>query len=202
MMNAIRAGALCGLLLLAFPAEAAHNFQLKGQNELCGGIGFQTGLSNYTPGGFKWFNDYSREMSTLVWLNVQFNVTIGEGWGGGWGTCYDNRGGPYNCWHGNDHFGGNAVETAVGVKLKWRVRAIPLQIHAKFGGALDGVFWGDVKGVAFGFRGGVGARYFILPTLGVGGELVHTLGPSFLNSNVGTQIYATFDFNAGVEWRF
>jgi len=89
------------------------------------------------------------------------------------------------------------------VKLKWRVRTIPLQIHAKFGGAFDVLFlWQDYTGVAFGFRGGAGVRYFLVPTLGVGVELVPTFGPAFINHGVGAEFYATIDFNVGVEWRF
>jgi hypothetical protein len=59
-----------------------------------------------------------------------------------------------------------------------------------------------VKGVAIAFRGGAGVRYFFVPTFGVGAELIHTIGPAILNHDVGVELYATIDFNVGVEWRF
>ncbi len=166
-------------------------------------MGFAAGITDWSPGGFKWFNDYSRELSQLVWLNFQLNVTAGGG--GGWGCAYDRFGRPFDC-HDYRHFGGNALELGAGVKLKWRVRAIPLQIHAKLGGVLD-FLWLNYPsdgywGTAFGFRGGAGVRYFFVPTFGLGAELVHTIGPAIINHDVGGAVYATIDFNIGVEWRF
>lgn len=204
-------------LLSASPAEAARNFQLKGSNELGGGIGFAGALTDWTPGGFKWFNDYSRKLTELVWLNVQFNITVGED--DHWGErCWWDRG-HYRCeyYEHGGHFDGYAIELAVGAKLKWRLRNVPLQFHAKFGGAFDILVFGEdrwvhpsdpdygdrVMGFAFlAFRGGFGVRYFFVPTFGLGAELVPTLGPSWINHNVGMEFYASIDFNIGVEWRF
>lgn len=196
---------LLTMLLLACPAKAARNFQLKGKNALNGGIGFAAGLTDWSPGGFKWFNDYDRELGKLVWLNVQLNVSTGGGWGGGHQECgYDARG-RWRCWWvgGYSHFGGTALEAAIGVKFKWRLRPVPLQFHAKIGGAIDGLFlWGDYKGAAFGPRGGFGIRYFFVPTFGLGSELVWNIGPAFINNGVGAEVWSTLDFNVGVEWRF
>lgn len=196
--------ALCTLLLslgAASTAEAARNFQLRGKNDLCGGIGFGAGLTDRTPGGFKWFNEYSREISRLVWLNVPFNVTVGD-YGRRWGGwCYDRFGRPYNCgWAGG--WGGVSLDLGFGVKLKWRATRIPLQFHAKMGGILTPLFWEWAKGVAFGYRGGFGIRYFVLPMLGVGAEFIHSIGPAWVNNNVGTGVYASIDFNTGIEFRF
>ncbi len=185
-------------------AEAAKNFQLRGTNEISGGIGFAAGLTDWAPGGFKWFNDYSHALGKLVWLNVQLNVSVGSQ--SGWGWCYDSHGRPYRCdnyyggWH---HFGGNALETAIGVKLKWRLRSVPVQFHVKIGGILSGLFlWNDVKGIALGPRGGFGFRYFFVPSFGLGAELLWTIGPAWLNNSVGWQLYSTLDFNIGVEYRW
>jgi len=79
--------AVLASLLLASSVQA-RNFPLQGNNELCGGIGFAADLTHWAPGGFKWFNDYSRKLSELTWLNFQLNTTAG-GTGG-----YD-----YYCWY-------------------------------------------------------------------------------------------------------
>ena len=43
----------------AAPADArVKNFQFAGKHELSGGIGFGAGFTDFSPGGFKWFNDY------------------------------------------------------------------------------------------------------------------------------------------------
>lgn len=194
-------------LLGSLPAGAVRNFQLKGKNELCGGIGFAANITDWAPGGFKWFNDYSRKLSRRTWLNIQFNIVAG-GRGSGW--CYDRHGRPYHCGYG---WGGYAFEFAVGAKMKWRLQKIPLQFHAKFGGAFDillfddyyynAPYYEDYTGVAFGFRGGFGVRYFFLPEFGVGAELmIPTIGPAIINHGIGAEVYAAIDFNVGVEWRF
>jgi len=194
-------------LLHGEPAHAARNFQLKGSNELSGGIGFAADLTDWTPAGFKWFNDYSRKLTELVWLNFQLNFVLGGD--RGHGGCYRDRWGYWHCddWHGWD---GYAIELGFGVKLKWRLRNIPLQFHAKIGGMIDVLFfeWGDFEGadytgVAFGFRGGFGIRYFFVPSFGIGAELMlPTIGPAFFNHDIGAELYAAIDFNVGVEFRF
>ena len=198
-----------GLVLLLgvlWPTESrARNFELRGKNEICGGIGFAGSMSEYTPGGFKWFNDSSRKLSQRTWFNAQFNVVLGGD--GGRHCYYDNRG-VWRC-DNRHHMGGYALELAAGVKLKWRLRKIPLQFHAKFGGAFDLLVYDrgwvtedDLVGVAIGFRGGFGVRYFFLPTLGVGAELIPTFGPAFFEDPVGAEFYGAIDFNTGIEWLF
>jgi len=203
---------ICALLAagLTWPRTVeARNFELQGRNELCGGIGFAGDVTDWTPGGFKWFNDYSRKLSERTWFNVQFNVVTGGG--GGTNCHYDNHG-VWRC-DNRYHWGGYALEFAAGVKLKWRLRKIPLQFHAKFGGALDLLIFDDwywdayhdsLVGVAIGFRGGFGVRYFFLPTLGVGAEFIPTFGPAFFGTDPGpgAEFYGAIDFNTGIEWRF
>ena len=87
--------AILGALLAAQTAEA-RNFQIKGKNELCGGIGFAGSLTDWTPGGFKWFNDYSRKLSKRTWFNVQFNIVFCGGGCRRWD--WDNNGACETAW--------------------------------------------------------------------------------------------------------
>jgi hypothetical protein len=189
-------------VLLPGAASGAKNFQLRGDNELSGGVGFAASFNQWTVGGFKWFNDYSRRLTKLTWLNFQFNIATGDDYGGR--NCWYDHNGKLRCAN-DDHYrwGGTAFEFAAGVKLKWRLKKIPLVFHAKLGGAFGiELLWSDITGFAFGFRGGFGIRYFFLPTFGVGAEIVPTFGPVFLTDGFGAEFYGAIDFNAGVEWRF
>jgi len=205
---------LCPLVMLlvglSTPASAARNFPLTGKNELSGGIGFVAGITSYSPGGFKWFNDYSRELTSArgkspgVWFNAQLNLSTGGHSYWGPANCkWDPVAQRYYDCKGHNSIGGTALELGAGVKLKWRLRQIPLQFHAKLGGVLDLLWLYEAFGVGIGFRGGFGVRYFVVPSLGVGAELMlPTVGPAFFNHNHGVNVFATVDFNMGVEWRF
>ena len=185
-------------LLSASPSRAL-DVTPKGDNAVSGGFGFQAGLSDWAPGGFKWFNDYFRRLNRLVWLNFQINATFGD---------LDDR----HCWYdngGNKHcdyrrWDGNQVDFVAGVRLAWLMKKIPLLIYAKLGGAVDLLLYGfDYTGIAFAFRGGVGARFFFLPNFGVGAELLSALGPSIIADGPGAQFYASLDFQViGVEYRW
>lgn len=179
-------------------AAAVANFPITGNYELDTGIGFAADLTDFTPGGFKWFNDFGMRMTNDQWLNFQFNVTAG---GHGDSYCWWENNHEYRC---NDvHFHGTSLELGGGVKFKWRAMPIPLQIHAKAGGALDILFLPyDVNGLAVTFRGGGGVRYFFTPTFGAGAELMLSIGPSFVGNDVGVGLYSTIDFNMGIEWHF
>jgi hypothetical protein len=172
-----------------------------GKNAVNGGFGLQVGMSyDWAPGGFKWFNEYNRELSEHVWLNTQINLTLGNSRSHCW---YDNQGN-YHCDERyNDYrWGGRSLEFAVGPKLRFPLDKIPLVIDAKLDGFLDVLFFGDgYTGVSTGFRGGVGVHYFIFDNLGIGAEIMCNLGPYFMEGYVG--FYATLDFQIlGVEFRF
>jgi hypothetical protein len=196
----IATAVLTGALLLP-PTEArAASYRLKGKNAVAGGFGFQVGLFDWAPGGFKWTNEYLRNLSRHVWLNVQFNATFGD---------MDDR----HCWYDDyqhrwrctdGRWDGNAIELAVGPNIRFEAKNIPLVIDAKLGGAFEVLFFGnDYAGVAFGFRGGVGVHYFLFENLGVGPEIQITMGPAFLDSDLGVEPYGTFDAQIiGVEYRF
>ena len=188
------------LVLMLHPASVQSARKVAtGDNEVAGGFGFQVGIPNYSPGGFKWFNDYSRGLSERVWLNLQFNVTLGNVhdehcW-------YDER---INRWRCTDsHWDGNALELAIGPKLRFPVSRIPLIIDAKLGGAFEILFFGgDYAGVGLAFRGGVGVHYYLFENLGVGAEIMFNFGAAFIQ-DLGAEFYGTFDFQViGVQFRF
>ncbi len=191
---------IIGLLVLLFALPLkAQTVALGADNAISGGFGFQAGLSNWTPGGFKWFNDYSRKLSQLVWLNFQANVTLGD---------TDDR----HCWHDDKHhrhcdynrWDGSQVDFVIGVRLSWYLSKLPLEIYAKLGGAVDLLLLGfNYTGIAFGFRGGVGANFFFFPNFGVGLALLTTLGPSVISNGPDAEFYCAIDFQViGVEYRF
>lgn len=190
--------ALASLLWLVVPNDAAAQ-KPSGKNAVNGGFGFQTGLSRWAPGGFKWFNDYNRELSKMVWLNMGLNATVGNA---GRDRCwYDNRRDRWVC--ENRHWDGNSIEFVLGVRLRFELKKLPLVIDAKLGGASDIIFFGGEYGAAtFAFRGGPGVHYFFFDNLGVGAEFTFTLGPAFTRPE-GPEFYAAFDFQViGIEFRF
>ena len=186
---------LSGIGLAPSTADAAR---IPGKNELAGGFGFQVGFSNWAPGGFKWFNDYSRRITDLVWFNVQFNIALGD--------THDDR-----CWYDGHrwrcydrHWDGNALELAFGPKLRFELSKIPLVIDAKLGGAFETIlFGGEYAGVGFGFRGGAGFHYYFFENFGVGSELMFTFGAAVITDDVGAKFYSTFDMQIiGVHFRW
>jgi hypothetical protein len=185
-------------LSAVLPAHGrVRNHKIEGEHELSGGIGFNASLSAYGPGGFAWFNEYGYHLKGIVWLNLQLNVIAGETRG----HCKYQS----NKWSCDDKYyaeGGTGLESIAGVKLKWRLRKIPLQFHAKFGGGPMLVWWGDFYGAVVALKGGGGARYFVVPTLGVGMEITTAFGPAFYRYDLGTRFYGALAMNLGVEWRF
>jgi len=99
---------------------------------------------------------------------------------------------------------GDAIELGVGVKLKWDIQGIPLQVSGRFGGAVDLLLLGsDFVGVSAGFRGGAGVKWFFFPTFGVGPEVLLTVGPSFITENDSVEFYGAIDlYLISVEYRF
>ena len=189
------------IFLYSAGSAAAYRVQsipLDGSHELCGGIGFAAGVTDWTPGGFKWFNEYGLRLQEMTWLNFQFNVTLGDM---DHGHCWHDEKGKKHCEY--DSWDGDAVEFAVGVKLKWDLPRLPMQVFSKFGGAFDILLLADdYIGAAIGFRGGVGVRYFFFPTFGVGSEILTTFAPAIIEDH-DVEFYAAVDVHIiGVEWRF
>lgn len=191
--------ALVSLLSLSVIPIGAHAQNPSGSNAVNGGFGFQVGLTPWSPGGFKWFNGYSRELSDLVWLNAQVNLTMGDMdddrcW-------YDERRDRWVCNEGR--WDGTAVQFVLGVRLRWELQNVPVVIDCLLGGATDLLFFGyDWAGVAIGFRGGAGVHYFFFDNLGVGPTLNFLLGPAFTERD-GVEFFGEFDFQVlGVEYRF
>ncbi|MCP4604172.1 MAG: hypothetical protein GY847_27235 [Proteobacteria bacterium] len=189
----------CLLSLLFFLLPEAKAVTIEEENAISGGFGFQEGLGDWTPGGFKWFNDYNRKLGQRVWLNFQLNAIIGD---------MDNR----HCWRDErrhkdcyyGHWDGNGIDFVIGVKLSWYLSKLPIEIYTKLGGAADLLLLGfDYTGIAIGFRGGVGAHFFLLPNLGIGAEIITTFGPSFIADGPGVEFYGAVDFRViGVEYRW
>ena len=167
-----------------------------GENAVNGGFGFQLGLSDWAPGGFKWFNEYNRGLSEHVWLNAQINLSLGNRDR----NCWYDSGGNLHCT--GDNWSGNSLEFALGPKLRFPVSKYPIIVDAKLGGFLDLLFFNsDYSGVSTGFRGGVGVHFFIFENLGIGAELMCNMGPYIIDGYAG--FYATLDFQVlGVEFRF
>jgi len=182
-------------LLWTGPAQArvVKRYSPAHPNEISGGVGFAADLSAFTPGGFKWFNEYGRHLDGPTWINLQLNVTAGEG-----GRCYWSQGDVWVC----DGWRGSAMELVLGVKLKWRVAGGPVQLQTKLGAASELVWFNVYHGTALALRGGFGVRYFVVPQLSVGAELASALGPLFSRYGGGAELYAAVDLNLGVEWRF
>ena len=185
------------MLLYSSPvASAAKTVDPEGENAVNGGFGLQLGLSNWAPGGFKWFNEYNRGLSDHVWLNVQVNVSLGDRDRNCW---YDSAG---NLHCSGDNWSGNSLEFAVGPKLRFPVSKFPIIVDAKLDGFLDLLFFGsDYSGVSTGFRGGAGVHFFLFDNLAIGSEIMCNLGPYVIDGYAG--FYATLDFQIlGVEFRF
>jgi hypothetical protein len=190
---------LCSAMSATAYAETA--VAPEGKNSVNGGFGFQVGLSDWAPGGFKWFNEYNRGLSDYVWLNAQINLSLGNS-------------NARNCWYdsGNLHcsgarWSGNSLEFALGPKLRFPVSKFPIIVDAKLGGFLNVLFFDGYynnnryNGVATGFRGGAGAHYFFFDNLAVGSEIMFNLGASIMEGE--GRFYATLDFQIiGVEFRF
>jgi hypothetical protein len=192
--------AVCCTAATQSQAARRNTVSPEGKNSVNGGFGLQVGFTDWAPGGFKWFNEYNRKLSERVWLNAQFNLSIGNSRRHCW---YDNQGN-YVCDAGYTDYrwGGNSMEFAVGPKLRFPLDRIPLVIDAKLDGFLDVLFFHDgYTGVATGFRGGVGVHYFIFDNLGIGAEIMCDLGPSFMQGYA--SFFAILDFQIlGVEFRF
>ena len=164
------------VLLWAAGADA----QAPGNNELSGHIGGAVGITDSTPGGFKFASEYGRKISQLVWFNVQLNFVVGD--------------------EHSHHFGGDTIEMIAGIKLKFPTgRLLP---YAKIGGGVEIEFYGGDHGATgLVFRGGGGLKYFVIPQLAVGGEIVLTVGPNFVRHD-DTHAYLALDFLGGVEFVF
>ena len=191
-----RLGMALALVLGTAGLAHAHNF--TGNNELGGMIGGAINLSN-EPGGAKLFNEYGYRVSNISWFNLQLNFTFG----GNGQNCFVDRNGFVAC----DRFSGQEIEIIAGVKFKFQTRHEKLVPYAKVGGGLAFMFFPgpDNDGVAAVFRGGGGVKYYVVPSLAVGGEMDLEFGPGFFGcgrSCTDTTVFVGFDIAGGIEWNF
>lgn len=190
-------GTLLTSAALLRPSEARA--QSADRNAVNGGIGFQVGIPNWSPGGFKWFNEYARKLGRITWLDFQLNTTVGSMYGG---DCYTRPNGELYCEDG--HWDGGALDFVIGAKLRFDLSKVPVVIDAKMGGAFDLLFFGrEYAGIAFALRGGCEAHYFILDNLGVGGGIYMSVGPAVIAFDIGAQAFFAINMQLiGVEYRF
>jgi hypothetical protein len=186
------------LALVVATAGFAHAHNFTGNNELDGMIGGAINLAN-EPGGAKLFNEYGYRVSNISWFNLQLNFTFG----GNGRDCFIDRNGFVAC----DRFSGQAVEMIAGVKFKFPTRHEKLSPYAKVGGGLAFMFFPgpDNDGVAAVFRGGGGVKYYVVPSLAVGGEMDMEFGPGFFGCGrdcTDTTLFVGFDIAGGIEWNF
>ena len=197
-------GLLAASLLFALGATAATprtaNAFASGE-ELGFMIGGQAGLHEVTPGGFKLFLEYGHRFTERNWFNLQLNFAFGDR------GCYirpGNNRSPY--YYGCGNWSGSTIELIAGVKMKF-VRYGRLVPYAKIGGGINFVFFpfNGEKGIAPVGRGGGGVKYYVLPSLALGGEMNLAAGPMFAGCGPGCSdvtAYVALDFAFGLEWNF
>src|SRR5262249_25498877 len=122
---------------------------------------------------------------------------------GGGRDCFVDRAGFFAC----DRPGGEALGLLIGAKWKLQTHSERLVPYIKAGGGVAFLFWPSpysncVPPVA-GLGGGV--KYFVLPTVGVGGEMAAMLGPGLYGCGpycTTSTLYAAWTIMGGVEWNF
>jgi hypothetical protein len=184
---------------LILSTETGWSHKIKRQHdvhgsshELVGGVGLATDLSPRTPGGIKYFAEYGYHLRGPSWLNLQINFTNGSPT-----TC------PVQLCDDWARFEGRGLEIAAGAKIKWSFGRA-LQTHLKCGLAAELIWFDAYAGAAGGLRVGGGLRYFVLESVGIGGEAAAVFGPSFLHRRrlVPVDAYVAVDVALGVELRF
>ncbi|HJZ87667.1 MAG TPA: outer membrane beta-barrel protein [Polyangia bacterium] len=177
------------------PAVQAHNF--RGENELSGGLGGQVGMHD-SPGGGLFAAEYGYRLSQITWLNLELDMAFGGG-----RDCFVDRAGFVTC----DRFGGEALDLIAGAKWKFVTRNEHLVPYLKVGGGLAFLFFPgpDNDAIAPIVRVGGGLKYFVLPNLGVGGEMSAAFGPGIYSCGPGCStgdLYAAWNIMGGVEFNF
>jgi hypothetical protein len=210
MRTFIRFGIVIGFLVggvavaQAQPLGVSRAARLAGKNEISTQLGFQGGLGGATPGGAKLFFDYARQLSPIVWLNVQVNPMFAVAAG----RCVDRFGFTYDC--GIVGGNGHAVDALVGVKLKFPQSRAPIVPYAHVSGGVVGIFnrpYND-NGAAVVARFGGGFRWFVTPHVGLGAEMAFTLGGAFYSESCAgcrdahNEFYRAIDMGFGAEFVF
>src|SRR5579884_3900770 len=140
-------------------------------DELSGNVGGQVGLHD-SPGGGMFGAEYAHRVSRDAWFDAMVDGTFG-----GNRVCFVDNAGFMDCGAAS----GQSLCLIAGVKWKFHTRNERLVPHAKIGGGLAFLFFpgADNDGIAPVVRGGGGLKYFVLPQLGIGGEMTATFGPGF-----------------------
>jgi hypothetical protein len=178
------------IILSTGAASAQHPAALD--NEISVHLGGAIGLTDWTPGGFKMETEYGRRLNRHLWFDAQLNFVVGDQ-GPRWNDYYDCR----------DYANGSDLELIAGVKFKFPSRA--LVPYGKIGAGLAFSWCHSMNiGTALVARGGGGLKYFVLPQLGIGGEMNLMLGPHFTRDWTGDNValFLALDIMVGVEFLF
>jgi hypothetical protein len=186
---------------VAYGQARYHHQSASADNELSGNLGGQVGVDN-APGGGLMGVEYAHRLSERAWFDVNLDFSFGTS------GCYyyTDRFGYVDCgpYYGN----GSSLDLIAGVKWKFQTHNERLVPFAKVGGGLAFLFWPgpDNNGIAPVVRGGGGLKYFVLPQLGVGGEMNATFGPAFYSYNCAgcstSDLYFAFNILASIEYDF
>jgi hypothetical protein len=168
-----------------------------GEDELDAMIGGRVGVDN-SPGGGLVGTEYAHRLSQQTWFDLQLDMSFG-----GTNNCWVNRAGFVDC----GQWGGQSLDIIAGVKWKFQTRNERLVPFAKVGGGLAFLFWPgpDNDGIAPVVRGGGGVKYFVLPNLGLGGEMSAMLGPGFYGCGPNctfSDLFFAFNIVGSVEFDF
>jgi hypothetical protein len=166
-------------------------------DELDAMIGGRVGVEN-SPGGGLVGTEYAHRLSQQTWFDLQLDMSFG-----GRDCFYDRNGIIIDC----GPYGGNSLDIIAGVKWKFQTRNERLIPFAKVGGGLAFMFWpgNGYDGVAPVVRGGGGLKYFVTPTIGLGGELSMMFGPAFYGCGPGcstSDLFFAFNMVGSVEFDF
>jgi hypothetical protein len=175
----------------------ARRGAVGGEDEIDAMIGGRVGVQN-SPGGGLVGTEYAHRLSQMTWFDLQLDMSFG-----GTSNCFVNQRGFVDC----GAYGGSSLDIIAGVKWKFQTRNERLVPYAKVGGGLAFLFWPgpDNDGFAPVVRGGGGVKYFVLPSLGLGGEMSATFGPGFYGCGPGcsySDLFFAFNAVASVEFDF
>ncbi len=185
--------ALLTSIALAVPAHAQD---YRGVDQISGSLGGRVGINGATGGGL-FAAEYGHRLSNLTWLDLELDM----GFGGG-RTCFVDRGGSVMCAGGSQQ-----LDTLIGARWNFLTRNERLVPYLKLGGGFAFLFWPgfDNDGFAPVGRAAGGLKYFVTPSLGVGGEASLTMGPGIYGCGPGcttSDLYAAWAMMGGAEFVF
>jgi hypothetical protein len=180
---------------LAFAAAPSYAQDFRGEDQMSGSLGGQVGLHG-APGGGLFAAEYGHRLSWDGWLDMELDM----GFGGG-RACFIDNGGNTICM---GPAGGEQLNALIGARWNFLTRHERLVPYMKLGGGLAFLLWPglDNDGFVPVGRAAGGAKYYVTPHLGVGGEASLTMGPGIYGCGPGcstTDLYAAWSMMGGAE---